>query len=112
MSGGPFSRLGMNWLLAMTAFVLLSAVTRALRVTANLALIRLHGSFLVAESAGTGCWMVVVPVGPGGHRSLLTPDRNKLRFINSILQPQLFWYKQTAFLRTHAECRDSRISGQ
>jgi hypothetical protein len=85
----------MNWLLAMTAFVLLSAVTGALCVTANLALFRLHGSFLVAESARTGCRMVVVPVGPGGHRSLLTPDRNKLRLIDSILQPQLFSYKQT-----------------
>ena len=79
----------------MAAFVLLPTVAGALGVAANLALVRLHRAFLVAEGAGTGCRMIAVPVGPCGHdfpiASVSIGDDTPR---TTILQPQLLPHNQ------------------
>jgi len=76
----------------VAAFVLLAAVARALGVAANLARLGLHGPLLIAESAGAGRRMIVVPVGPSGHYFpiVLNPAIENYKFIIPILQLQRF----------------------
>ncbi len=51
----------------MAAFVLLAAVAGTFGVPADLALLRLHGPLLIAESTGARRRMFAIPVSPRGH---------------------------------------------